>query len=122
MYPFIINRGCIFVGHGLSQDFRVINICIPPNQIIDTAEIYHQLNQRFEHRNDFEYCLGEAIRSGRRDFCGTRIGTVGRDGKERSDRGVVESVRRCRPARHAHVAIRNLGRIDGRSRSTGQES
>jgi len=47
IYPFIVNRGCIFVGHGLSQDFRVINICIPPNQIIDTAEIYHQLNQRY---------------------------------------------------------------------------
>ena len=40
-------RGCIFVGHGLSQDFRIINICIPPNQIIDTAEIYHQFNQRY---------------------------------------------------------------------------
>ena len=25
----------------------MINICIPPNQIIDTAEIYHQPNQRY---------------------------------------------------------------------------
>lgn len=30
-----------------SQDFRVINISIPPNQIIDTTEIYHQPNQRY---------------------------------------------------------------------------
>lgn len=35
------------MGHGLSQDFRMINICIPPNQIIDTANIYHQPNQRY---------------------------------------------------------------------------
>lgn len=43
----LMERGCVFVGHGLSQDFRVINICIPPHQIIDTAAIYHQPNQRY---------------------------------------------------------------------------
>ena len=43
----LMERGCLFVGHGLSQDFRVINICIPPHQIIDTAVIYHQQNQRY---------------------------------------------------------------------------
>ena len=30
-----------------AQDFRILNISVPPNQIIDTAEIYHQLNQRY---------------------------------------------------------------------------
>jgi hypothetical protein len=30
-----------------NQDFRILNISIPPNQIIDTAEIYHQPNQRY---------------------------------------------------------------------------
>ena len=43
----LMERGCIFVGHGLSQDFRMIGICVPPNQVIDTAEIYHQPNQRY---------------------------------------------------------------------------
>lgn len=47
LHSFILSSGCIFIGHGLSQDFRMINICVPPNQIIDTAEIYHLPNQRY---------------------------------------------------------------------------
>jgi len=44
---YLMERGCIFVGHGLSEDFKQINICIPPNQVIDTAEIYHQPASRY---------------------------------------------------------------------------
>lgn len=42
----LIDRGCRFVGHGLAKDFRIINILVPPEQILDTVEIYHLEGQR----------------------------------------------------------------------------
>lgn len=41
----LVNLGCKFLGHGLKQDFRVINIHIPKAQVIDTIELYF-LNTR----------------------------------------------------------------------------
>jgi PAB-dependent poly(A)-specific ribonuclease subunit 2 len=43
----LIERGCIFVGHGLQQDFWTANLAVPANQIIDTVEIYHKPAQRY---------------------------------------------------------------------------
>ena len=40
------NLGCKFVGHGLKQDFRVLDMYIPKSQVIDTIELFH-LKSRF---------------------------------------------------------------------------
>lgn len=36
----MLNLGCHFLGHGLKQDFRVINIHVPKAQVIDTGEFF----------------------------------------------------------------------------------
>ncbi|KAL2187287.1 hypothetical protein L209DRAFT_753216 [Thermothelomyces heterothallicus CBS 203.75] len=36
----LLNLGCKFLGHGLRQDFRVINIQVPRAQVIDTIQVF----------------------------------------------------------------------------------
>ncbi|RPD59176.1 hypothetical protein L226DRAFT_488705 [Lentinus tigrinus ALCF2SS1-7] len=42
----LVDSGCIFIGHGLSKDFRIINIFVPPEQVIDTVDLYYIENRQ----------------------------------------------------------------------------
>lgn len=36
----LLNLGCVFIGHGLSSDFRIINMFIPEKQLLDTQVLF----------------------------------------------------------------------------------
>jgi PAB-dependent poly(A)-specific ribonuclease subunit 2 len=38
----LVNLGCVFVGHGLTKDFRTINVCVPKSQIRDTSVFFYK--------------------------------------------------------------------------------
>lgn len=58
----LIDRGVILVGHGLKKDFRIINVYVPPAQVIDTVDLWCLEGQRkISLRFLAAYLLGESI-------------------------------------------------------------
>ncbi|GAB1725462.1 hypothetical protein NU195Hw_g1870t1 [Hortaea werneckii] len=45
----LLNLGCKFIGHGLSSDFRTINIHVPESQVIDTQHLF-SLGERTQRK------------------------------------------------------------------------
>ncbi|CAI4062259.1 hypothetical protein N7582_002086 [Saccharomyces uvarum] len=63
----LMQLGCIFVGHGLNNDFKHININVPRNQIRDTA-IYFLQGKRYLSLRYLAYVLlGMNIQEGNHD-------------------------------------------------------
>ncbi|KAG8932918.1 poly(A)-specific ribonuclease [Tulasnella sp. 418] len=59
----LVDLGCIFIGHGLSKDFRIINLFVPPEQVIDTVDLYfiRERQRRISLRFLSWYLLKETI-------------------------------------------------------------
>ena len=43
---YLVDQGCIIVGHGLQKDFATANIFVPPEQVLDTVELWRLPNKR----------------------------------------------------------------------------
>ncbi|KAH8741258.1 hypothetical protein FG386_000165 [Cryptosporidium ryanae] len=61
---FLVDAGVVFIGHALQSDFKIINIYVPPFQIIDTVEIYRLPEERYiSLRFLAKYVLNENIQA-----------------------------------------------------------
>ncbi|GIL62633.1 hypothetical protein Vafri_16832 [Volvox africanus] len=58
----LLDCGCVFVGHDLRKDFRCINMVVPPEQVIDTSELFrHRGGRKLSLRFLASYLLGATL-------------------------------------------------------------
>lgn len=65
----LLNLNCIFIGHGLINDFRTINVQVPPEQIRDTVDIYYVASRQRKLSLKYLawYFLDENVQKGNHD-------------------------------------------------------
>ncbi|KAE8226230.1 hypothetical protein CF319_g1142 [Tilletia indica] len=101
----LVDLGCIFVGHGLSSDFRIINIFVPPAQIIDTVELYRSNThpRRLALRFLSWFLLKQDIQSGI---------AVGNDGAMIAGHDSIEDSRAAMQLYRMYESFKVDGRLD----------
>ena len=90
----LLNLGCIFVGHGLSSDFLYINMHVPKEQVIDTADLFLQRGniRRLRLAMLADILLREEVQTGNHDStedARTAL-RIWRKYQEFDDAGIVE--------------------------------
>lgn len=65
----LIRLGCIFIGHGLRSDFRIINLNLPKEQVIDTVDLFYIAERQRKLSLKFLswYFLEQQIQGGEHD-------------------------------------------------------
>jgi PAB-dependent poly(A)-specific ribonuclease subunit 2 len=65
----LLNLGCIFVGHWLAGDFRMINIYVPPSQVRDTGLCFYLKKEKRKLGLKFlaHYVLDKEVQKGNHD-------------------------------------------------------